>query len=62
MVFIIRKVGRTYVVKNRWTGSVKGERSSHSKAQKLAVMLERDQGRRVSVAYSPSRRFEAEER
>jgi hypothetical protein len=45
MIFIVKKVGREYLVKNRMTKATKGRRTSNSEAQKLAAELERAQRR-----------------
>jgi hypothetical protein len=44
MVFVVQKVGRkTYLVRNKFSGVTRAERSSHSEAQRLAHQLNRRQ-------------------
>lgn len=46
MVFVVRKVGkRSYVVKNKFTGGTRAERTSHAEAQRVADRLNRLQER-----------------
>jgi hypothetical protein len=45
MIFIVKKVGKEYRVKNKLTKHTKGIRSTNSEAQRLAVQLEREQRR-----------------
>ncbi|HWT00223.1 MAG TPA: hypothetical protein VN256_08245 [Pyrinomonadaceae bacterium] len=45
MIFVVKKVGKQWLVKNRLTKHTKGVRPTNSEAQRLAAQLEREQRR-----------------